>query len=55
MASEILICRLMTGEDVIGYITEGSEKVTIKKGYVIIPTQSAPGKPVQIMMTPYAP
>ena len=55
MASEILICRLMTGEDVIGHITEGSEKVTIKKGYVIIPTQSAPGKPVQLMMTPYAP
>ena len=55
MASDILICRLMTGEDVIGHITEGSEKVTIKKGFVIIPTQTAPGKPVQLMMTPYAP
>ena len=55
MASEILICRLMTGEDVIVHITEGSEKVTIKKGFVIIPTQTAPGKPVQLMMTPYAP
>lgn len=55
MASEILVCRLVTGEDVIGEITEGSKTVTIIKGFVIIPTQQAPGKPVQLMMTPYAP
>jgi len=56
MASdEILVCRLVTGEDVIGKITEGSKIVTIIKGFVIIPTQQAPGKPVQLMMTPYAP
>ena len=56
MASdEILVCRLVTGEDVIGKITEGSKTVTIIKGFVIIPTQTAPGKPVQLMMTPYAP
>ena len=56
MASdEILVCRLVTGEDVIGKITEGSKTVTIIKGFVIIPTQQAPGKPVQLMMTPYAP
>ena len=56
MASdEILVCRLVTGEDVIGKITEGSKTITIIKGFVIIPTQTAPGKPVQLMMTPYAP
>ena len=55
MASEILVCRLVTGEDVIGEITEGSKTVTIIKGFVIIPTQQAPGKPVQLMLTPYAP
>ena len=55
MASEILICRLITGEDVIGKITEGSKVITIHKGYVIIPTQSAKGQPIQLMMTPYAP
>jgi hypothetical protein len=55
MASEILICRLITGEDVIGKITEGSKVITIVNGFVIIPTQQAPGKPVQLMLTPYAP
>jgi len=40
MASdEILVCRLVTGEDVIGKITEGSKTITIIKGFVIIPTQ----------------
>jgi hypothetical protein len=55
MASEILVCRLVTGEDVIGKITEGSKTITIIKGFVIIPTQTSPGKPIQLMMTPYAP
>tara|TARA_Y100000815_G_C13184283_1_gene440479 strand:+ start:57 stop:392 length:336 start_codon:yes stop_codon:yes gene_type:complete len=53
--TEILICRLITGEDVIGKITVGSKVITIHKGYVIIPTQSAKGQPIQLMMTPYAP
>jgi|TARA_B100001245_G_scaffold175651_1_gene134020 hypothetical protein len=56
MASdEILVCRLVTGEDVIGKITEGSKTITIIKGFVIIPTQSAKGQPIQLMLTPYAP
>ncbi len=55
MASEILLVRLMTGEDVIGKITKNEKTITVEKGFVIIPTQAAPGKPVQLMMTPYAP
>ena len=56
MASdEILVCRLVTGEDVIVKITEGSKTITIIKGFVIIPTQSAKGQPIQLMLTPYAP
>ena len=55
MASEILLIRLMTGEDVIGRITKNEKTITIEKGFVLIPTQQAPGQPVKIMMTPYAP
>lgn len=53
---EIKILRLSTGEDVIGQIQNQSGEITeIKKAFVIIPTQSAPGKPVQLMLTPYLP
>ena len=55
MASEILLIRLMTGEDVIGRITKNEKTITVEKGFVLIPTQQAPGQPVKIMMTPYAP
>ena len=53
MASEILLVRLMTGEDVIGKITKNEKTITVEKGFVIIPTQAAPGKPVQLMMSLY--
>ena len=49
--NEILICRLITGEDVIGKISEDEKKVTITRGFVIIPTQQAPGKPVPVSYT----
>ena len=53
---EIKILRLSTGEDVIGQIQNQSGEITeIKKAFVIIPTQSAPGKPGQLMLTPYLP
>ena len=59
MKNEILICRLITGEDVIGYIDikefKDDKVIIIRKGFVIIPTQAAKGQPIQLMMTPYAP
>jgi len=52
----IKILRLTTGEDVIGKIETKDEKlIHIKQAFVIIPTQSAPGRPVQLMLTPYMP
>jgi hypothetical protein len=52
----IKIIRLVTGEDVIGNITSEDNKfVEISKSFVIIPTQSAPGQPVKLMLTPYMP
>ena len=53
--SEVKILRMSTGEDVIGKVTIAQQLITIEKSFVIIPTQSAPGKPVQLMMTPYMP
>tara|TARA_B100001057_G_C22458220_1_gene797779 strand:+ start:65 stop:376 length:312 start_codon:yes stop_codon:yes gene_type:complete len=53
--SEVKILRMSTGEDVIGKITQSQQLITIEKSFVIIPTQSAPGKPVQLMMSPYMP
>ena len=52
---EVKILRLQTGEDVIGKITSSQGLVTIEKAFVIIPMQQTPGKPVQLMMTPYMP
>ena len=52
---EVKILRLTTGEDVIGKMTQSQQLVTLTKAFVIIPTQTAPGKPVQLMMTPYMP
>lgn len=52
----IKIVRLVTGEDVIGDVTSTTDKeIEISKSFVIIPTQSAPGQPVKLMLTPYMP
>ena len=51
----VRVIRLQTGEDVIADFIEGSEQHTLRKAFVIIPMQSSPGKPVQLMMTPYMP
>ena len=51
----VRVIRLQTGEDVIADLEEGSELHTLKKAFVIIPMQSKPGQPVQLMMTPYMP
>ena len=54
MSSEIKILRLSTGEDVIAKVDEGSgEVVELKNPFVIIPQQSAPGQPIQLMMSLY--
>ena len=54
--SEVKIVRLITGEDVIGQIDKDTVgNYTLNKAFTIIPTQSAPGQPVQLMMTPYMP
>ena len=54
--SEVKIMRLVTGEDVIGKVEhQDADNIKINKAFVIIPTQSAPGKPVQLMLTPYMP
>lgn len=54
--SDIKILRLSTGEDVITKVTDRSpEKIHVEKAFVIIPQQVAPGKPVQLVMTPHLP
>ncbi len=52
---DVKILRLVTGEDVIAKVGENDQGVSLYKPFVIIPMQSEPGKPVQLMMTPYAP
>ena len=52
---KVKILRLTTGEDVIAKVGENDQGVSLNKAFVIIPTQSQPGKPVQLMMTLYAP
>ena len=50
----VKIIRLQTGEDIIGEVTEG-DVVSIKKPFTIIPMQAQPGKPVQLILTPWMP
>ena len=50
----VKIIRLQTGEDIIGEVTEG-DVVSIKKPFTIIPMQAQPGKPVQLVLTPWMP
>ena len=53
MSSEIKILRLSTGEDVIAKVGENDQGVSLNKPFVIIPQQSAPGQPIQLMMSLY--
>jgi len=52
---DVKILRLVTGEDVIAKVGTNDQGTSLNKAFVIIPTQSQPGKPVQLMMTLYAP
>jgi hypothetical protein len=51
--SEVKILRLSTGEDVIAKVGENDQGISLKNPFVIIPQQSAPGQPVQLMMSLY--
>lgn len=54
--SDVKILRLTTGEDVIAKIDKDSVgNYILEKSFVVIPHQQAPGKPVQLMMSPYMP
>ena len=55
MSSDVKILRLSTGEDVIAKVGENDQGVSLNKAFVIIPQQSAPGQPVQLMMSLYSP
>jgi len=50
---EVKILRLATGEDVIAKVGENDQGVSLNKPFVIIPQQSAPGQPIQLMMSLY--
>lgn len=51
----VKIIRLSTGEDVIGDIDVRDDHILVKKSFVLIPRQSAPGQPVQLMLSPWQP
>ena len=54
--SDVKILRMVTGEDVIAKVSKDSVgNYTLDNSFVIIPRQSAPGQPIQLMMTPYVP
>ena len=54
--SDVKIARMSTGEDVISKVEKDTMgNYNFEKPFTIIPTQSAPGQPVQLMMTPYMP
>ena len=50
---DVKILRLTTGEDVIAKVGENDQGVSLNKAFVIIPQQTGPGKPVQLMMSLY--
>ena len=50
---KVKILRLATGEDVIAKVGENDQGVSLKQAFVIIPQQSAPGQPIQLMMSLY--
>jgi hypothetical protein len=51
--NEVKILRLTTGEDVFAKVGENDQGVSLNKPFVIIPQQSGPGQPVQLMMSLY--
>ena len=50
---KVKILRLATGEDVIAKVGENDQGVSLHKPFVIIPQQSAPVQPIQLMMSLY--
>ncbi len=50
---KVKILRLTTGEDVIAKVGENDQGISLNKAFVIIPQQSAPGQPIQLMMSLY--
>ena len=50
---KVKILRSATGEDVIAKVGENDQGVSLHKPFVIIPQQSAPGQPIQLMMSLY--
>ena len=50
---DVKILRMTTGEDVIAKVGENDQGVSLKQPFVIIPQQTAPGKPIQLMMSLY--
>jgi len=50
---QVKILRLTTGEDVIAKVGENDQGVSLNKAFVIIPQQTGPGKPIQLMMRLY--
>jgi hypothetical protein len=50
---DVKIIRLSTGEDVIAKVGENDQGISLKNPFVIIPQQSAPGKPISLMMSLY--
>ena len=50
---KVKILRLSTGEDVIAKVGENDQGVSLKNPFVIIPQQTAPGQPIQLMMSLY--
>ena len=50
---QVKLLRLTTGEDVIAKVGENDQGVSLNKPFVIIPQQSGPGQPVQLMMSLY--
>ena len=51
----IKIIRLSTGEDVIGDIEKKDDHIVVRKSFVLIPRQMAPGQPVQLVLSPWQP
>ena len=50
---KVKILRLSTGEDVIAKVGENDQGVSLKTPFVLIPQQTAPGQPIQLMMSLY--
>ena len=50
---EVKLLRLSTGEDIIAKVGENDQGISLHKPFVIIPQQSAPGQPIQLMMSLY--